>query len=185
MATAMEITLQLIDYVDTQEEAVLTYSCSQMTISTHIESGYLNKPEARSRSGGPFFLSNNTVFPPNNGTTLTITQIIKNVMSYAAEAELGALYIAAREAANIHIIVKELGHKQPKTPIQTDNSTAEGVINNKIQPKQNKAMDMQFYWLCNRECQNKFHFYWRPGPTNYADYWTKHHPTTHHKNLRK
>ena len=27
--------------------------------------------------------------------------------------------------------------------------------------------------------------YWRPGKSNYAEYWTKHHPETHHKNTRK
>ena len=68
-------------------------------------------------------------------------------MSSAAEAELGALYIAAREAAYIRIIIEELGHKQPKNTIQTDNSTSEGITSNKIQQKQTKSMDMQFYWL--------------------------------------
>ena len=43
-------------------------------------------------------------------------------MSSASEDELDALYIAAREAAYIHIILKELGHKQHRTPIQTDRS---------------------------------------------------------------
>jgi len=27
--------------------------------------------------------------------------------------------------------------------------------------------------------------YWRPGKSNYADYWTKHHPATHHKHTSK
>ena len=53
-------------------------------------------------------------------------------MSSAAEAELAALYINAREAVYIRQILHEMGHPQPRTPIQTDNSTAEGVINNKI-----------------------------------------------------
>ncbi len=43
-----------------------------------------------------------------------------------------------------------MGHPQPKTPIQNDNSTAEGVINSKIQPKRTKAMDMQYHWLGDR-----------------------------------
>ena len=49
-----------------------------------------------------------------------------------------------------------------------------------------KAMDMRFHWLRNRAiAQNQFNFFWRPGPSNYADYWTKHHPPAHHKNMRK
>ena len=63
-------------------------------------------------------------------------------MSSAAEAELGALFINAKEAVYLRQILTEMGHPQPKTPIQTDNTTAEGVINNIIQPKRTKAMDM-------------------------------------------
>ena len=85
---------------------------------------------ARSRAGGHFFLSNNDPNPPNNCAKLTNATIIKNVMCSVVEAEIGALYLNAREA-----FVIEMGHTQPPTPIQTDNTTAEGVINNKIQPK--------------------------------------------------
>lgn len=100
-------------------------------------------------------------------------------MSSAAEAELGALYINAKEAVYIRLILERMGHPQTATPIQTDNSTAAGVINNTIQP-----MDMRFHWLRDRETLKQFRIYWRPGKQNMADYWTKHHPASHHKNLR-
>jgi hypothetical protein len=48
-----------------------------------------------------FFLSNDNEFPPNNGAILTIATIIKAVMLSVAEAELGALYINAKEAVYI------------------------------------------------------------------------------------
>ncbi len=80
-------------------------------------------------------------------------------MSSAAETELGALYLNARKAVYLRQILTELGHPQLQTPIQTDNLTAKGVINNKIQPKQTKAMDMRFHWLSNREAQEQFHIY--------------------------
>jgi hypothetical protein len=44
---------------------------------------------------------NDDEFPPNNGAILTVATIIKAVMLSAAEAELGALYINAKEAAYI------------------------------------------------------------------------------------
>ena len=56
-------------------------------------------------------------------------------MSSAAEAELGALFLNAKEAVYLCQILTKMGHPQPQTLIQTDNTTAEGVINNKIQPK--------------------------------------------------
>ena len=181
----MKQTNQLLDYLASQEEAVLTYSASDMILAVHSDAGYLNEPKAKSRAGGHFFLSNNTDIPPNNGAILNIAHIIKHVMSSATEAELAALYISAREAVYIRIILNEMGHKQPPTPVQTDNSMAEGVINSKVQPKRTKAMDMRFHWLRDRECQEQFRFYWRPGKLNYADYWTKHHSASHHKNTRR
>ena len=63
-----------------------------------------------------FFMSNNDKFPQNNGAILNVSQIIKLVMTSAAEAELGALYINAREAVYIRNILKEMVGQQPPTP---------------------------------------------------------------------
>ncbi len=106
-------------------------------------------------------------------------------MSSATEAELAGLYIMARKAVYIRTILEEMGHKQPPTPLQTNNSMAEAVINGKVQSKQTKAMDMQFNWLQDQECQQQFRIYWRPGKLNYADYWTKHQAAPHHQNMCK
>ena len=175
----------MLDYLASQEEAILTYRASDVVLVVHSDAGYNNEAGARSRAGGHFYLSSDEDIPPNNGAILNIAQVIKAVMSSAAEAELGALYINAREAVYIRIILAEMGHSQPPTPIQTDNATAEGVINGKVQPRRTKAMDMQFHWLRDRATQLQFRFHWRPGPTNLADYWTKHHLGKHHCNFRR
>ena len=104
-------------------------------------------------------------------------------MTSAAKAELGGLFINTREAVYIRQILQELGHQQPRTPIQTNNTTAEGIINNKIQPKQMKAI-MRFHWLHDCKAQGQFCIHWRPGKMNLADYFTKHHPPLHHVNVR-
>ena len=155
-----------------------------MILAVHSDTGYCNEKKSRSRAGGHFFLTNDDKNPHNNGAILTIATIIKAVMSSAAEAELGALYLNAHEAVYLRQILTEMGHPQPRTPIQTNNLTAEGVVNSKIQPKRMKAMDMQFHWLRDRKAQEQFHIYWRPGKTNLADYFTKHHPPAHHVNVR-
>jgi hypothetical protein len=74
-------------------------------------------------------------------------------MSSATEAELTGLYVMACEAIYIRIILEELGHVQPPTPLKTDKTMADDIINGKAQPKQTKAMDMRFHWLHNQECQ--------------------------------
>ena len=102
-------------------------------------------------------------------------------MSSAVEAELVALYINSKCATKIQHTLAEMGHLQPPTPIQIDNYTAYGVIMNKIIPKATKVMDMNFHWLSDCKQQHQFRFYWRPGKTNDANYWTKHHPVAHHK----
>ncbi len=181
----MPQTLQLLNYMATQEDAVLSYHASNMVLAVHSNASYLSKPKAQSQAGGHFFLSSNTPVPPNNGANLNIAHIIKNVMFSATEAELAGLYIMARKAVYIRIILEKLGHIQPPTPLQTDNAMADSVINGKVQPKQTKAINLKFHWLCNWECQWQFRIYWQPGKLNYANYWTKHHPETHHCNMQK
>jgi hypothetical protein len=153
-------------------------------LAVHSDAGYCNEKKSRSRAGGHFFPSDDDENPRNKGAILTTATIIKAVMSSGAEAELGTLYLNARKAAYLRQILTKMGHPQPRTPIQTDNSTAEGVVNIKIQPKRTKAMDMRFHWLRDREAQGQFRIYWRPGKTDLADYFTKHHPPSHHVNVR-
>eukprot|EP00804_Cyclotella_cryptica_P018237 CCRYP_005972-RC/>CCRYP_005972-RC protein AED:0.07 eAED:0.01 QI:0/-1/0/1/-1/0/1/0/582 len=173
-----------LDYAMTHQNAVLTYRASNMILAAHSDASYLSETKARSCAGGHFFLTENDEVPRNNGAILTLAQIIKSVMSSAAEAELGALYINAREAIPIRHLLTELGHAQPPTPIQIDNSTALGVVTNTIQPKRTKAMDMRFHWLRCRTNQKQFRTYWRAGATNLADYVTKHHAPIHHRTVR-
>ncbi len=113
-------TQQLLDYLASQEEAVLTYNASNMILAVHSNASYLSEPKARSCAGGHFFLSSDTTIPANNGAVLNIAHIIKHVMSSASKAKLAALYIMAREAVNICIVLEEMGHTQPPTPLQTD-----------------------------------------------------------------
>jgi hypothetical protein len=168
----MQRTHHLLDYVATHPDAILSYTKSDMILGIHSDASYLSDPKAQSRAGGHFFLSTCTDEAPNNGAILHISQIIKFVMSSAAEAELGVLYINAREAVPCRTVLQEIGHPQPPTPIQTKNSTALGVVTNNILPRRTKAMDMHFGWLRDRDAQEQFRYYWRPGTTNLSDYWT-------------
>ena len=110
---------------------------------------------------------------------------MRNVMTSAAETEIGALFVNGQEAAYIWTVLKEMGHPQTEpTPIVTDNSTAEGFANNNIKVKRSKAMDMRFYWIQDRTGQGQFAIYWERGQGNLADYYTKHHPPSHHIAVR-
>ncbi len=58
---------------------------------------------------------------------------------------MAGLYIMARGAVYIRSVLEEMGHKQPLTPLKTNNAMAEAVTNGKVQPKRTKAMDMRFH----------------------------------------
>ena len=131
-------TKQFLDYAASHPDAIITYKASDMVLATHSDASYLSEPKARSRAGGHFFLSNDVPDPPNNGAVLNISKILKAVMSSAAKAELGALYINAREAIPMRHLLEEMGHKQPPTPMHTDNTTALGVVTNNIASKRLK-----------------------------------------------
>jgi hypothetical protein len=134
--------------------------------------------------GGHHFLSKNVANPSNNGAIYNEASIIKSLMSSAAEAKIGALYINAQKGVEERNILEEMGHLQPPTPVQTNNSTADGIVNLHVQPKRTKAIDMHFHWLRDRGVnQKQFKFYWRPGTLMQANYWTKHHPPSHHRHM--
>jgi hypothetical protein len=129
------------------------------------------------------FMAGKDSIPFNNGAILNILQIIRPVMSSAAEEELGALFINAKIAVLMPQMLTELGNPQPCTPMQTDNATAHTLLTKKILPKALKAMDMHFLWLRCCNAQDQFCYYWKLGTQNLADYFTKHHPTSHHKSV--
>jgi hypothetical protein len=97
----MEKCKQFLDCAATQEDAVITYGKSDMVLAIHSDASYLSEPRARSRAGGHFFLSEKDTNPQDNGAVHTVAKIIKAVMSSAAEAELGGLFINAKTAVPI------------------------------------------------------------------------------------
>jgi hypothetical protein len=78
----------------------------------------------------------------------------------------------------------QLGHPQPPTPIKTDNSTANSFVHDNINLKKSKSWDMRYYWLCDWTLQQQLKIFWERGINNFADYFTKHHVTAHHKATR-
>jgi hypothetical protein len=121
-ATMASIKL-FLNYAATHQHVVLTYHASNMVSVIHSNVSYLSKPKARSQADGHFFMSSNTADPANNVAVLNIAQLIKTIMSWAAEAELRALYINAREAVPMQNLLQEMGHPQPPTPTQANNSS--------------------------------------------------------------
>jgi len=149
---------KLLNYCATNPDDTLQYKSSDMILRVHSDTSFLTEPKACSRAGGFFYMGNKT---DNflNGPILTPTGVIRVVASSAAEAETAGLFTNMKEATILRTILKEMGHPQPPTPIQVDNSTACGIANNNIKLQRSKAIDMRFYWVRDRVDQNQFHVY--------------------------
>jgi hypothetical protein len=193
-ATAQAVT-QLLNYCATHPDAVLQYRKSDMHLWTHSDASYLSESEARSRVASFFYLSDkpddvtaapapDSALPPINGAVTVLSTILKAVMASATEAEMGGLFLAAKEATVLRNTLADMGHPQPASPIQTDNACAAGIVNNTVKQRRSKAMDMRFYWVRDRVNQGQFLVHWRKGADNLADYFTKHHSPAHHRLMR-
>jgi hypothetical protein len=126
---------QFLDYAFTHPDAIATYQASDMVLAAHSDASYLSEAKTCSQAGGHFFMSSDTPCPHNNSAVLTIAQIIKAVMSVAAEAKIGALYINCCEAVPACHTLEFLGYSQLPTLIQTDNTTVLSAINNNVMKK--------------------------------------------------
>jgi len=187
----MDAAIKLLNYAATNPVAIIKYHASGMILHIHSDASYLSELKARSRAGGFFFLSDNIdPSPPDappprlNGAIHIISSIMNNVMASATEAEVGALFHNAQDACPLRTTLEFLGHPQPATPIQTDNNCAEGILNDTVKQKRSKAIDMRFYWLRDRTKQKQFSIHWKRGKDNHADYFTKHFPASHHREVR-
>lgn len=178
---------QLLNYVATHPNASITYRKSDMKLVVHSDASYLSAPGARSRAGGYFFLSDNNNADhkhPLNAPIHVECRIMKNVLSSATEAEIGAIFLNCQQAEIVRTTLEEMGHQQDTTPIVTDNATANNIINGTAKQKRTKAMDMRYNWVLDRQTRKHFRVIWKPGKENLADYYTKHHSTVHHKRMR-
>ena len=155
-----------------------------MHLAAHSDAGFNNESKGRSRNGAHIFLSEDENSPRWNGALLTLASIMKPVYGSAAEAELAALYVTAKTMVPIRQSLVEMGWPHGRASLQTDNSTADGVVNMTIVPRKLKAMDLSLHWLRYREAQEQFRIYWAPGADNWGDYSTKQHPPTYHLNNR-
>jgi hypothetical protein len=122
--------------------------------------------------------------PKPNGAVLTICKTIRNVMASAAESETGGVYGNAQEAIACRISLQALGHPQPATPLKTDNSTANSFVHANIKQRRSKTWDMRWNWLRDKETHKQLRIFWDKGTNNSADYFTKHHPPSHHLTMR-
>ena len=88
-----------------------------MILAGHSDAVFNNETRALSRSGAHIFLSENESFPRWNRPLLTIAQIMKYVVCSAAETEMTALFLTAKDMVPLCYTLTEMGWKQPPSPL--------------------------------------------------------------------
>ena len=92
-------------------------------------------------------MDSNSKDTDNNGAVLNTAQIMRNVMPSAAAAEIGALFANTRTAIPARVLLEEMDHPQPPTPVQTDNTTTHGFVTKNLNPKATKSIDMNQWYM--------------------------------------
>jgi hypothetical protein len=118
--------IKLLNYRNTHPETKIRYHASDMILHIHSVASYLSEKDAKSRAGWFFYMGRGikTDKRLTNGAVFIISKVLKHIMSSAAEAEIGAVYINAKKGAVLRTTLEELGHPQ--------HPTATGNINGSI-----------------------------------------------------
>jgi hypothetical protein len=108
---------------------------SDMIMNIHSDTSYLSKTKARSRACGHFFMG----WMPKTGEPIKINgafyvnaTILKFVVASAAEAELGTLFHNCQDGIIFRQTLSNMGHPQPKMPVDCNNATVVGIANNTV-----------------------------------------------------
>ena len=130
----------------------IRFFASEMILQVHSDASYMNETKSLSKASGHYFLGNNIksgkpIFL--NGTIHTFCKIT-GVAAFAAEAELGRIFLNTQETVKLRTDIQELGHTQPPTPIHTDNTTAMVIIHKTIKQQQSRAMNMRYFWTTSK-----------------------------------
>ena len=82
----------LLDYCDTHPNAGVRFHASYMILEMNPDGSYLSEPESKNRAAGPFYLYKRNNEKLNNGSVVTLSKIIKHLMTSASEVETTALF---------------------------------------------------------------------------------------------
>ena len=125
----------LLYYCHTHPNAKVSYHASDMILHIHSDAFYNSEAKAQSRAGGHFYLGNTASVRPtmhNNGAILNTSTIMRIIMASTSEAKRGALFYNTKETVALRTTLHEMGHPQPPTPVEVDNSTIVGFSNKQI-----------------------------------------------------
>ena len=119
-----------------------------------------------------------------NGNIFVLGGILRIVVCSVAEAELGALLLNTKDCKIPRLVMFEMSHHWPPTPVYCDNNIAAGITNDTVENQRSRSMEMWFFLVKDQAMNKELDVQWYPVEKNLADYFTKHFETTHHQSIR-
>jgi hypothetical protein len=119
-----------------------------MIMNVHSDASYLSEADACSRACGNFFIGweakdGNPI--RLNGAFFTLCAILHFVVTSAAKAELGTLFLNCKEGMIFRMTLKELGHPEPKTQVRYNYATAVEIAHTTIKRQHLQSMEMRYF----------------------------------------
>ena len=138
-----EVVKHFLDCCATHPNAGMKFIASNLMASLRSDVPYLCEPNSKSRTEGHFYLSKYKDIILNNRTVMTLSNIIKQVLSSASEAQTAAIFYKCKTALLHRVSFEEISHPRPKTAVTTDIITAFGLKSNDPQSSQIKQHYIQ------------------------------------------
>eukprot|EP00957_Ditylum_brightwellii_P206623 15349249-Ditylum_brightwellii.AAC.1 len=121
MVKTLEALTHILNHCAMHPDVVVRYVASGMVLYIHLGAPFITRTKVRSRAGGHFFLSKQSMDPtklptgpvPLNGPIHTVYKVICNMMASTANAEIGMLYSNTRKGEEMRLALAETGHPQP------------------------------------------------------------------------
>ena len=130
---------QIMDYLVTHPDATILYHASYIIRHIHSDAQYLSVSKYRSRLGRIVYCGEKLPQEDNLNVSIpNVAVITNNVVTSSAESAVGACFKNARGGALLGITLIELGHKQPETPLRTENLTDFGIMSKTFKKKWSK-----------------------------------------------
>ena len=123
-----------LDYATMYPNEILSYKSSDMVLHVDSDATYLTMPEARSCYADRFYLSDWTSLSPikpnqeRNAPIHTECKTIRNIVSSTTEVETYGIFNNGKTAIGMRQELITLDHKQPSTPLKTDNYTTKTLV---------------------------------------------------------
>ena len=125
---------QQLDYAAIYLDVKLHYSASDMILHIYLEAVHLVQNGAQSCITGHYIHSSYphpALHIPKKAPNATISikcKTLRHVVASAVEAKTGGRFHNAKKISHLRILVEFTGHKQPPTPLKTDNITASAYV---------------------------------------------------------